>query len=127
MVMRGVPGCAKYPLEVMRSRFQESELLAASSTWLTSLQETDGGKESVPQAAPTSGGECLGGLCMGTRRAQRGSLRLSLQRSSVFSDWKRLVPRLQQQTRRCSLFSVPFYHLQNGADGRMKWLIHVYS
>lgn len=83
MVMRGVPSFAGCPLRVMGSRSRESELWAASSTWPSSLQETGGGKE----AAPTSGGECQGGLCMRTRRAQRGSLRLSLQRRSrVFSD-----------------------------------------
>lgn len=76
MVMRGVPSFAGCPLRVMRSRSRESELLAESSTWLSSLQETGGGKESAPQAAPTSGGESLGGLCMRTGRAQRGSLRL---------------------------------------------------
>lgn len=69
MVMRGVPSFAGCPLGVMRSRSRESELLAASSTWLSSLQEPGGGKESAPQAVPTIGGECLGGLCMRTQRA----------------------------------------------------------
>lgn len=67
MIMRGVSGCAKCPLGVMRSRCQESELLAASSTWLSSLQETGGGKESAPQAAPTSGGGMPRRLVHGNR------------------------------------------------------------